>query len=99
MTEYERAVLSSIEASLQRSSPGLTRRFEVFGEDGIRPRTWVSLAVAWAAAVVVLATFTFSLPFAFLGLAVMGVALALLVAFECPRALRSRARSLTRLAP
>ncbi|MEW6475202.1 MAG: DUF3040 domain-containing protein [Actinomycetota bacterium] len=96
--EYEWAILSSMEASLQRGAPRFVRQFEALGHDGIRPRTWAALAVAWVAGAVVLATFTFSLPWAFVGLVVMAAALAFLVAFELVPVGRHRARPAQKLA-
>ena len=86
----EWAVLSSIEASLQRDAPRFARQFDALGHDGVQSRTWAVLALIWLAGAVVLATFTFSLPLAFVGLAAMGAALALLVAFEFRPTWRSR---------
>lgn len=98
-SDDEWAVLSSIEASLQRDAPRFARQFDALGHDGVRPRTWAAIALVWAAGAIVLATFTFSLPLAFVGLAAMGAALALLVAFEFRPTWRSRAPMALPLTP
>src|SRR5687767_10794107 len=79
-SEYERAVLSGIEASLKRSSPGLVRRFDALGGRNRIPLiTWVAVILAWAGAAVVLATFSTSVRLALAGVGVMSGGLVLLV--------------------
>lgn len=87
-SDYERAVLSSLEASLERTSPRLARRFAALGRSQRVPaRTWLALIVSWAGAGLVLTTFTASPSLAFVGLALMSGGLAAFFAFEYPRSL------------
>ena len=80
-SEHERAVLSSLEASLERSSPGLVRRFDALGGRHRIPWiTWMAVILAWAGAALVLATFSTAAPLALLGVGVMSGGLVVLVA-------------------
>ena len=80
-SEYEQAVLSSIEASLERSSPGLVRRFDALGGRNRIPLiAWMAVILAWTGAALVLATFSTSAPLALAGVGVMSGGLVLLVA-------------------